>query len=87
MISDMKAISVSVSEEDYEAFRAAAQRSGRSIAQMIREAMRIYVAEHLQSRGRLEDVVVLPGHQLIGALPTREEIWDEIFSRGKDESE
>jgi hypothetical protein len=40
----MKTISLSVSENDYEAFRAEAQRSGRSIASLIREAMAVHLA-------------------------------------------
>lgn len=38
----MKTISLSVSEKDYEAFRAESLRAGRSIASLIRDAMADY---------------------------------------------
>ena len=40
----MKTISLSVSEKDYEAFRAEAERTDRSIASLIREAMSVHLA-------------------------------------------
>lgn len=76
----MKTISVGISEEDYEAFRRAAREQGRSIAQLIRESMAVYRAEHLERRGRLRDLPVLAGHRPVGDLPSRDEIYDEIFA-------
>ena len=79
----MKTISVSVSEVDYEAFRVAARRRERPIAELIREAMALYRAEKLTPRTRCEDLVVLTGHRPVHELPTREELYDEVFgSRG-----
>ncbi len=40
-----------------------------------------YRASKLCEQSRLTDVPVLPGHRLIGNLPSREEIHDEIFRR------
>ena len=40
----MRTISLSVSEKDYESFRDEAQRSNRSIASLIREAMAVHLA-------------------------------------------
>lgn len=74
----MKAISLAVSESDYEAFRRAAERDGRSIAHLIREAMAVYRVERLQERTRLKDFPVLVGHRPVAKLPTRDEVWDEI---------
>lgn len=76
----MKTISLAVSESDYEAFRHAAARRGRSIAQLIREAMATYRAEHLPELSRLEDFPVLVGHRLVAPLPARDELWDEVTS-------
>lgn len=75
----MKTISVSVSEGDYEAFRAVAEAEGRSIALLIREAMANYRATVLERRTRVKALPVLVGHRATGALPTREEIYDEVF--------
>jgi hypothetical protein len=81
----MKTISLAVSEDIYEAFRHIARAEGRSIAQTIRDAMSVYLAEHRPPRSRLEEIRVLPGMRPIGPLPSREEIWDEIFDRGETE--
>lgn len=75
----MKPISVLVSEEDYEAFREAARTQDRSIADLIREAMTYYRAEQLQARPPLHQIPVLAGHRLKTKLPSRAEIYDEVF--------
>lgn len=75
----MKTISVAVSEEDYEAFRHAAGESGRSIAQLIREAMAVYRQERLERRTPLQDLRILAGHRPLTPLPDRGELDDEIF--------
>lgn len=79
MLIDMKTVSLSVSEEDYEAFREAARRGERSIAQLVREAMAFYREHRLQPRTRLEDVPALAGHRPLGELPSRAELYDEVF--------
>lgn len=81
----MKVISVSISEDDYESFRKAATNQGRSIAQMIREAMALYRAEHLERRPPLREVPVLVGHKPVSGLPSRSELYDDIFME-KDRS-
>lgn len=81
----MKSISVSVSEDDYEAFRAAAEREGQSIAGLIREAMAFYRQERLQDRPPLERLPLLIGHEPLIPLPSRATIYDEMFG-GDDEA-
>jgi len=76
----MKTISLAVLESDYEAFREAAKTRRRSIAQLIREAMEFYRAERLESKPRLEDLPAIVGPRSKGRLPTRFEVYDEIFS-------
>jgi hypothetical protein len=75
----MRTISVAVSESDYDAFRKAAGQRDRSIAQLIREAMARYRETELEPRTPLRSVPVLPGHRLVGRLPSRSEIYDELF--------
>lgn len=77
----MKSISVSVSESDYEAFRAYAARHDRSIAELVREAMALYRRERLTPTERLERLPVVHGMQPLGPLPSKEEIYDDITSR------
>lgn len=55
IVTNMKTISLSVSENDYEAFRAESARAGRSIASLIRDAMLQY-RESLGSGRRLTRV-------------------------------
>lgn len=75
----MKPISVTVSEEDYEAFREAADAQDRSIADLIREAMTLYRAEMIEARPNLDQIPVLAGHRLKTRLPSRAEIYDQVF--------
>jgi hypothetical protein len=79
----MKSISLSVSEDDYEAFRAAAEREGQSIAALIREAMSFYRQERLKDRRPLDRLPVLVGHEPTGPLPTRAAVYDEMFDDGE----
>ncbi len=74
----MKTISLAVSELDYEAFRQAAAREDRPIAQLIREAMALYRAERIAERTTLTEFPVLVGHRPVAELPSRSEVWDEI---------
>ncbi len=80
----MRTISVAVSDDDYEAFRRAAREQHRPIAQLIREAMSVFRQNHLEARTRLERVPVVHGMRMIGELPSRAELYDEIF--GDDET-
>lgn len=77
----MKTISVSVSEDDYEAFRRKAEQDRRPIAQLIREAMALYRAKHIRAQARLMDLPVLPGHRPVEPPPHRDEVYDEIFAK------
>ncbi len=75
----MKTISVSVSTEDYEAFRRSARRGKRPIAQLIREAMALYRKERLEDKSRLLEIPTLVGHRPLSNLPRRADLYDEIF--------
>ncbi len=76
----MKTISVAISPEDYEVFRQVARARQCSIAQLIREAMAFYRTEQLQKATPLTELPTLPGHRPRGALPSRAEIYTEIFT-------
>lgn len=66
----MKTISLSVSENDYEAFRAESTRAGRSIASLIRDAMADY-RESLGGGRRLTRIRPFAGAKPIGEFPAR----------------
>ncbi len=76
----MKTISLAVSEDVYDSFRQAADREGRSIAHMIRDAMAFYLETRIGARTRLTEVPVLLGHRPLSELPSRGDIWEEIFA-------
>lgn len=78
----MRTISVSVSKEDYAAFRRGSKRLQRSIAQLIREAMSLYREQRLDEKSRLVTLPVLVGHRPLANLPTRAELYEEIFDSG-----
>ena len=75
----MKPISVSIYQPDYEAFKEAAKEQGRPVAHLIREAMALYRAERLDQKEPLKELPVLPGHRAVGQLPSRADVWDEVF--------
>jgi len=81
MADDTKPISLAVGVEDYAAFQEAAAAQGRPVAQLIREAMTIYRAEHLERRRPLRELPRLVGHKAVRPLPARAETYDEIFKR------
>lgn len=76
----MKTVSISVSESDYEVFRRASLASDRSIAQLIREAMALFREERLDARTPLLEVPALAGHRALTELPSRTELYDEVFA-------
>jgi predicted DNA-binding protein len=76
----MKAISVHVAEQTYEALRAFARREGRTIAEVIREALIDYLA---QQRAAGKSVLEIAPHAS-GRLRrgwTRSDLLDEMRSR------
>lgn len=81
----MKTFSVSIPESEFEAYRQAASERNRPVDELLQEAVRLYRVERLEGRDRLEDLPVFRGHQLIGKLPTRSEIYDEMFSEKDDD--
>ncbi len=78
----MRTFSVSVPDSDYEAFRQAAEARNRLFDDLVREAIALYRAERIQGKEPLTDLPVLSGHQLVGELPPRTEVWDEILQSG-----
>lgn len=88
MVSSMRTISVAVSEGDYEAFRESALTEGRSIAQLIREAMALYREQRLETRTRMIDIPILLGHLPVqdAALPSRQNLYEEVFDERSKET-
>lgn len=78
----MRAISVHVEEREYAEMKRLAERVGKPVASLIREAM----GEYLGRRGGhslLDVAAVSAGRQLRGW--TRDELFDEMIAGGDDE--
>ena len=77
----MRTISVTISEDDYQAFRLASKHQKRPIAQLIRDAMACFRKERLEARPRLAELPRLLGHRSLTAPPSRFQVYDEIATR------
>ena len=76
----MKPISLHVEEGTYRDLKSLAERTGRPVAELIREAMSEYLSRRVGGGGSIFDLAPHPsGAQLRGW--TREELLDEMRSR------
>lgn len=73
-----KPISVHVDERAYEELKGMAERRGRPVAELVREAMAEYVVRERRTGSRFPDI---PPRTLGRPLRpwTREEIYDEMY--------
>lgn len=79
----MRAISVHVDEREYEAMKALAERAGRPVAALIRDAMSSYLERREAQAGSVLD---LPTARCGGQIRpwTRSEIYDEIYDARRE---
>jgi 16S rRNA U516 pseudouridylate synthase RsuA-like enzyme len=76
----MKPISLHVNEDIYRDLRSLAERTGRPVAELIREAMSEYLTRRQGSGGSFLELPPHPsGAQLRGW--SREELLDEMYGR------
>ena len=78
MLYDMRTISVAVSEAVYEDFKRASREQQRPIAQLIREAMKLYRDSRLLEHEPLRRFEIIEKCKPRGPLPARGEIYDEM---------
>jgi hypothetical protein len=76
----MKPISIHVGEGEYQEFRSLAARTGRSVAELIHEAMAEYLGRKRDRRGSIFDVPVHHGGSQLKNW-NREEVFDELISK------
>lgn len=78
-----KPISVHVEGKDYDELKGLAERRGRPVAELVREAMAEYVVRERRSGRRFQDV---PPRSLGRPLRpwTREELYDEMYGERAD---
>lgn len=78
----MKTLTVPLPDSDYEALERAARARERSLTQLAQDVLRAYQdrAGALETRSRLIDLPVLDGPRPVGELPSRAEVYEEIWS-------
>ncbi|MCA9795902.1 MAG: ribbon-helix-helix protein, CopG family [Candidatus Eremiobacteraeota bacterium] len=76
----MKPISIYVGEKDYQEFKSLSARSGRPVAELIREAMSRYLAECRRTGGSLVDLEPHESGELLRDW-TRNDLMDEMLER------
>ena len=75
----MKTISVNVSEPVYEAFLDHAQRTDRTAAELIREAMELFRQERIQPRTSLAALKPLDLGKSLRPLSSRDDLLGEML--------
>ena len=75
----MKTISVNVSEPVYEDFMEHAQRTDRTAAELIREAMDLFRREHIRPRTSLADLKPLNLGKTLKPLSSRDDLLGEML--------
>jgi hypothetical protein len=76
----MKPISLHVQDEDYRSLKTLADRMGRPVAELIREAMMEYLDRRGKRKGSIFDLNPHPSGSLLASW-TREELLDEMRER------
>ena len=76
----MRTISIHVSEADYAAFKSLAAQDERPVAELIREAMSLWLVGHRRTGGSLSDIRPVDCGALLRPYD-RSEVADEMFDR------
>jgi hypothetical protein len=76
----MRALHLTVTDSEYEAFQRAAEAAHRPMEQLLREAMAAVWHEETERKTPLRDLPALSGHRPLGDLPSRADLYDEMFS-------
>ncbi len=69
-----------VSDSEYEALQKAADARDRSVEQLIQDTLASFRRETAETRKPLRDLPVFPGHRAVADLPSRTELYEEMFS-------
>ena len=76
----MRALRVTVSDFEYDALEKVAAAQQRPLEELIREALMIVRSGFAEARKPLRDLPLLPGHRALAKLPTRADLYEEMFS-------
>ena len=76
----MRTLRVTVSDSEYDALQKMADARDRSVEQLLRETLAIFQRE-TAGKEPLRDLPLFPGHRLVADLPSRADLYEEMFSR------
>jgi hypothetical protein len=74
----MRTLQLTVTDSEYEAFRQAAEVAHRPIEQLLREAIAAF-RRTSEGKAPLQNLPALSGHRPLGELPSRTDLYDEMF--------
>lgn len=78
----MRTLRLTVTDSEYEAFQRAAEVAHRPIEQLLREAIAAFRRES-EGKVPLRDLPALWGHRPLGELPSRADLYEEMFPNGR----
>lgn len=76
----MRTISIHVSDSDYAEFKSLAAQDERPVAELIREAMRRWLADQRRSGASLTDLAAIDCGAMLRPFE-RDEVAEEMFER------
>jgi hypothetical protein len=78
----MRTLRVTVSDSEYDAIQKVADARNRSVEQLIQETLASFQHETagVQAPLPLRDLPLYPEHRLVADLPSRADLYEEIFS-------
>ena len=78
----MRALRVIVSDSEYEALQKAAEVRNRSVEQLVQETLASFQRAMTETGKPLRDLPLLPGHRAVIDLPSRADLYEEMYSEG-----
>ena len=78
----MRALRVTVSDSEYDALEKVAAAQSRTLEELIRDALMAVRSGFAEVRKPLRDLPLLPGHRPLTELPSRGDLYEEMFSAG-----
>jgi hypothetical protein len=76
----MRTLRLTLTDSEYEAFQRAADAAHRPMGQLLHEMIAVFQRETVNKKTPLRNLPVLSGHRLIGDLPSRADLYEEMFS-------
>ena len=75
----MRTLRVTVSDSEYDALQRVADERKRSVEQLVQETLASFQRETGEMRKPLRDLPLFPGRRQVADLPSRADLYEEIF--------